>query len=149
MTYTAGPLTLRAGIEAIQINQVTAVAAVAAVPGNAGTAAVAAAASSTATGFGLSAGYAINKDASININFAKKDDDRSFGLNGQYGPAGLGLVISKGLTAVQETTTVYAAYSFPLLGIAGASITPAVSFSKGGTGTADQSAFRLRFNYSF
>ena len=101
------------------------------------------------TGLGLSAGYKLNKDTNINVNFAKKEDDKSFGVNATIGAAGIGMVYGKGATAAQKATTVYAAYSLPLMGVKGASITPAISFAKGGTGTKGQTAARVRINYAF
>ena len=50
--------------------------------------------------------------------------------------------------AGDKETTVYAAYSFPLLGIKGASITPAISHSKA-DGFDDVTAVRVRMNYAF
>ena len=61
----------------------------------------------------------------------------------------LDIAIGKGATAAQKVTTVYGAYTLPLMGVKGASITPALSFSKGGTGTDNQIAARVRINYAF
>ena len=126
--YTSGPLTLRAGLESVK---------------EAGTT------NSSETGLGLSAGYQLNKDTNVNVNFAKKEDDKSFGVNAIIGAAGVGLVYGKGDTAAAKATTVYAAYTLPLMGVKGASITPAISFAKGGTGTKGQTAARVRINYAF
>lgn len=126
--YAAGPLTLRAGLESVKVVGSTA---------------------GSETGLGLSAGYQLNKDTSINVNFAKKEDDKTFGLNAIIGAAGIGLVSGKGATAAQKATTVYAVYTLPLMGVKGASITPALSFAKGGTGTKGQTAARVRINYAF
>jgi hypothetical protein len=35
------------------------------------------------------------------------------------------------------------------MGVKGASITPAISFAKGGTGSKGQTAARVRINYAF
>jgi hypothetical protein len=126
--YAAGPLTLRAGLESVKVVGST---------------------SGSETGLGLSAGYQLNKDTNVNVNFAKKEDDKSFGVNAIIGAAGVGLVYGKGDTAAEKATTVYAAYTLPLMGVKGASITPAVSFAKGGTGTEGQTAARVRINYAF
>ena len=67
----------------------------------------------------------------------------------KVGPAGFGFVHGKGATAAQKATTVYASYSFPLMGVKGAFITPALSYAKGGTGTDNQLAARVRINYAF
>lgn len=128
MTYTSGPLTLRAGLESVK---------------------VVGSAAGSETGLGLSAGYQLGKDSHINVNFARKEDDKSFGVNAIIGAAGVGLVHGKGATAAHKVTTVYAAYTLPLFGVQGASITPALSFSKGGTGTDNQMAARVRINYAF
>ena len=126
VTYSAGNLTLRGGFESVKVN------------GTAG----------TQNGFGLSAGFAVNKDTSVNVNFAKKEDDKSFGVNAIMGAAGLGLIQSNGAGA-KKSTTVYAAYTLPLMGVKGASVTPALSYAKGPTGTDDQLALRVRINYAF
>lgn len=126
--YSAGPLTLRAGLESVK---------------------VVGSAAGSETGLGLSAGYQLDKETNINVNFAKKEDHKTFGVNAIIGAAGIGLVSGKGATAAQKVTTVYAAYSLPLMGVKGASITPAISFSKGGTGTDNQVAARVRINYAF
>jgi len=133
--YSSGPLTLRAGFESIKTN-----ANPTATPPTLAT---------KANGFGVSAGYALAADTNVNLNFAKKEDDKSFGINATIGGAGIGLVYGKGATAAQKATTVYAAYTLPLRGVKGASITPAVSFAKGGTGTDNQVAARVRINYAF
>ena len=127
VVYTTGPVTLRAGIESVKI---------------VGT-------DGSNTGVGLSMGYALSSDASINVNFAKMEDDKAIGVNGTFGPAGIGMVYGKGATSADKVTTVYAAYSLPLFGVKGASITPALSYSKGGTGTDNQIAARVRINYAF
>ncbi|MBE0589584.1 MAG: carbohydrate porin [Hydrogenophaga sp.] len=126
--YTTGPLTLRAGVESVKVVGSDA---------------------STENGVGLSVGYALSKDSNINVNFAKKEDDKTIGINAIIGAAGIGLVHGKGATSADKVTTVYAAYSLPLFGVKGATITPAISYSKGGTGTDDQVAVRARINYAF
>ena len=125
VTYTTGDLTLRAGFESFDKG------------------------TGSKTGYGLSAGYALAKDASVNVNYANSSDldSSSVGANLTYGPAGIGYVKDK--TGATTVDTVYAAYSFPLLGVKGASITPAISTSSGGTGVADKTALRVRLNYQF
>lgn len=127
VTYSSGPLTLRAGVESIKTEGSTAAAQ---------------------TGFGLSAGYAINSDTSVNVNYAKnsKANAQSFGANATFGAAGVGLIQDKNASAKQ--TTFYAAYSFPLFGIKGATVTPAISRSTG-TGVDGVTAVRVRLNYAF
>jgi hypothetical protein len=127
LTYATGPLTLRAGVESIKTEGSTA---------------------ATQTGVGLSAGYAINNNTSVNVNYAKnsKADAQSFGANATFGSAGVGLIQDKNGSAKQ--TTFYAAYSFPLFGIKGATVTPAISRSTG-TGKDGVTAVRVRLNYAF
>jgi uncharacterized protein YfiM (DUF2279 family) len=127
VTYNAGALTLRAGAESYR---------------------TAGSADERRTGFGLSAGYALGESSNLNIHYAKnsKADAQSFGLNLTMGAAGIGLVQKK--DAEDEESTVYAAYSFPLLGVKGASITPAISHSKA-DGFDDVTAVRVRMNYAF
>lgn len=128
VVYTTGPLTLRAGLESVK---------------------TVGAAGGSETGIALSAGYQVAKDTYVNANFAKKEDDKSFGLNATIGAAGIGLIVGKGATSADKATTVYAAYTLPLLGVKGASVTHALSYSKGGTGTDNQLAARVRINYAF
>lgn len=125
VVYNMGDLTLRAGFESFDKG------------------------AGTQTGYGLSAGYALAKDAAVNVNYAKSSDldSSSLGMNLVYGAAGVGYVQDK--TAATTVDTFYAAYSFPLLGVKGASITPAISTSSGGTGVADTTALRVRLNYQF
>jgi hypothetical protein len=127
LMYNAGDLTLRAGVESVK----------------------AVGAASSESGVGLSLGYKLNANTNVNVNYAKKEDDKTLGLNATMGAAGIGLVSGKGATAAQKATTVYAAYTLSLMGVKGASITPAVSFAKGGTGTDNQTAVRVRINYAF
>ena len=127
LMYTSGPLTLRAGVESVK----------------------AVGAASSESGIGLSLGYKLNADTNVNVNYAKKEDDKTFGVNATMGAAGIGLVSGKGKTADDKATTVYAAYTLSLMGVKGASITPAVSFAKGGPKTDNQTAVRVRINYAF
>jgi hypothetical protein len=126
VSFGAGPVTVRAGVESVRV-----------VGGSGST-----------NGFGASLGYALSKDASMNLNFAKMEDDKSFGLNATFGPAGVGLLQDKGASGAKNTS-VYAAYTLPLLGVKGASITPAFSFAKGGSGSKNQTGARVRINYGF
>lgn len=135
VSYAAGPLTLRAGIEAVKL-----------------------AGGNSETGFGLTGSYnlggvtLLGNYAHIKIDDAKSD---TFGIiaNADFGLAG-GVIIGKtkapGIEAY-KTQTVYAAYNIPFFDIKGAVISPALSFSKGsGSNTAsDQKGLRLRFFYTF
>ena len=125
--YTTGALTLRAGLESFK---------------NAGSSAAA------KDGYGLSAGYAINSSTSLNVNYGKSTDlnASSTGVNLVAGAAGVGYVQDKTGTAKQNTY--YAAYSFPLFDIKGATITPAISHSTS-AGVDNLNAFRVRLNYAF
>ena len=125
LVYTAGALTLRAGVESYKKNNVS------------------------YSGTGVSVGYALSSSASVNANYGKNSDlnnSSSLGLNAVFGDAGVGMVQDK--TAANKATTYYAAYSFPLLGVKGATITPALSTSKA-TGVENLNAFKVRLNYAF
>jgi len=135
VTYAAGPLTLKAGIEAVKI------------PG-----------AGNETGFGLHAAYNIG-GVTLLANYAhiKVEDEKTdtWGLiaNADMGLAG-GVILSKTKIPGAEsykTSTFYAAYNIPFFDIKGATISPAVSFSKGsGSNDApDEKGLRLRFNYTF
>lgn len=136
VSYNAGPLTVRAGIESIKT-----LANPTATPPTT--------ANSSETGFGLSVGYALAADSNLNVNFAKKEDDKAFGVNATFGALGVGLISGKGATDATKATTFYAAYSMPLFGVKGASVTPALSVSKGGSGQDTRTAARVRINYAF
>ena len=124
LVYTNGPLTLRAGAESYEVSNVR------------------------YTGSGVSASYALSSDTSVNASYGKnsKLNASSVGVNAVIGAAGVGMVQDK--TASNKATTYYAAYSFPLMGIKGASITPAISTSKA-TGVDNLTAFKVRLNYAF
>lgn len=136
VSYTTGPLTVRAGVESVKT-----LANPTATPPTT--------ADSSATGFGLSVGYALAADSNLNVNFAKKEDDKAFGVNATFGALGLGLISGKGATDATKATTLYAAYSMPLFGVKGASVTPALSVSKGGSGQDTRTSARVRINYAF
>lgn len=124
LVYQMGALTLRAGMESYKKNN------------------------NSYTGSGVSVGYALSDKASINANYGKNSDldATSVGLNAVIGQAGIGMVQDK--TGANKATTYYAAYSFPLLGVKNATITPALSTSKA-TGVDNLNAFKLRLNYAF
>lgn len=135
LVYTAGPLALRAGFESYKVG------------------------ATAYTGTGLSAGYAFAAGSNLNANYARRTSDNaavadasSFGLNVVFGTAGIGYVKDKndavGTVAGVDVNTWYAAYSFPLLGVKGATVTPAISHSSGNNAT-DLTEFRVRFNYAF
>ena len=128
VSYNAGPLTVRAGLESVKTVGST---------------------TGADTGFGLSVGYALAADGNLNVNFAKKEDDKAFGVNATFGALGVGLISGKGATDATKATTFYAAYSMPLFGVKGASVTPALSVSKGGSGQDTRTSARVRINYAF
>lgn len=98
-------------------------------------------------GYGISFGYAID-DGGVNVNFADSSDTdaSSIGVNLTKRGFGFGYVQDKVNKNKQDT--VYAAYTLPLLGVKGATITPALSHSKA-DGVDDLTAFRARINYQF
>jgi hypothetical protein len=124
VVFNTGALTLRAGVESYKQNE------------------------NSYSGTGLSVGYAITDQIKLNASVAKNSDldASSFGMNAVIGAAGLGMVQDK--TGNVKVTTYYAAYTFPLFGVKGASITPAFSSSKA-TGADNLNAIRVRLNYAF
>jgi hypothetical protein len=127
LVYSAGALTVRAGAESVRSKNAP-----------------------SASGFGLSVGVAPAEGVNVNVNYAKssKLEGRSFGINATFGAAGVGYVQDKDTALNEKVSTVYAAYSFPLMGVKGATITPAISRSTG-TGVDGLTAFKVRFNYAF
>lgn len=128
VSYNSGPLTVRAGVESVKTVGST---------------------NGADSGFGLSVGYALASDTNVNVNFAKKEDDKAFGVNAIIGGLGLGLISGKGATDATKSTTFYAAYTLPLFGVKGATVTPALSTSKGGSGQDNRTSARVRINYAF
>lgn len=128
MRYSSGPLTIAAGVEAIKSD---------------GT-------GESATGFATTLGYTVSESMSFNVNYANKNKtkENSIGLNANIGAAGVGFVQSKNDTADTKSTSLYASYAFPLFGVKGATITPAVGVTKV-TGASSDNAFRVRINYAF
>lgn len=106
-------------------------------------------ANASQTGVGITGAYALGEKSFISLNVAKnsKADAQGMGVTMVYGA--LGLAAYSGETADVKSNTVYAAYSFPLLGIEGATITPAISSGKVGATGERQSGGRVRFNYTF
>ncbi len=112
-------------------------------------------------GAGFTANYSANGMAA-NLNFAQGKQDAvannkmtSMAINGQIGAFALGFVSAKNdqLGGDVQVQTVHASYSIPLFGVAGASITPAMSHSTvkdsvAGT-SKDVDALRVRVHYDF
>lgn len=124
VSFATGPFSVKAGVEAIKT--VT---------------------NAKQTGVGVTGGYAFD-GGSVNLNFAKnsKADAQGIGATLTMGP--FGIAAYSGKTAGVKSDTVYAAYSLPLFGIQGATVTPAISTGKLGSGER-QSGGRIRFNYTF
>jgi hypothetical protein len=124
VVFNSGALTLRAGAESYKKDNVS------------------------YNGTGVSIGYALTEAIKFNANVAQNSDldASSFGLNATIGAAGVGMVQDK--TGAVKVTSYYAAYTFPLMGVKGASITPAFSSSKA-TGVDNLNAFKVRLNYAF
>lgn len=95
----------------------------------------------TMAGVGMNASFGSGK-----VNDVKGS---SFGLNGTFGPAGVGYIMDKTnfATGTKKENTFYAAYSLPLFDT-GATITPAASYSKA-DGETKRISLRSRVNYAF
>lgn len=127
LVYTAGALTLRGGFENIKATN-----------------------AADQNGYGLSLGYALSSSSNVNVNYASNTDSKnsSVGANATFGGLGLGVVQDKNNT--NSTTTFYASYAMPLLGVKGATLTPAISNSTTDqAGVASVTAVRARINYAF
>lgn len=143
MTYKAGMIAVRAGLESVKSTPVG------------GT-------ESSHTGFGVGAGFDV-AGGTVNASFSKKNADNdgvdttSVALNFTQGPWGVGYITSKDdmIGADPKLNTFFGAYTVPLFGAKDASVTFAASTSKatdvGGVDGADDkvNAARVRFNYTF
>jgi len=104
------------------------------------------------SGAGLTVGTTM-AGVGLNANFGSGKVDgvkgSSFGLNGTFGPAGVGYIMDKTnfTTGTKKENTFYAAYSLPLFDT-GATITPAASYSKA-DGDTKRIGLRVRVNYAF
>ena len=110
---------------------------------------------------GTTVGYSANGMA-LNLNFAQGKQDAaadnkmtSMAINGKIGAFAAGLVSAKNeqVGGDLQITTVHASYNIPLFGVAGASVTPAISHSTVKDSvlntSKDVDAFRVRINYAF
>jgi hypothetical protein len=101
-------------------------------------------------GFGITGGFKL-AEGQFNVNYASVKSgtvkNNSFGLNGTFGPLVAGVVADK-QTSKPTATTVYASYTMSLFGIPGASVTPALSYSKA-SGVDAVTAANVRLNYAF
>ena len=166
LTYANGPLSLAAGFESIKYRGAAATAAtqtvgiVGGVISIINTPATAATGDVTRHGFGMTGTYDFG-GFKLTGNFASGktrggQKDRGYGLIAQAGPAALGVLMGTREAAVAgvddlKVTTVYASYVIPFFDIKGASITPAISLSKGGgsNNVDNDNGFRVRVNYTF
>jgi hypothetical protein len=124
VSYTSGPLSIAAGVELLKK------------------------ATGNETGFGTSIGYDLGGGTTVGATLAKNNDTdaSTYGAYANIGALGLGYVHDDD-GAAATSNAFYAAYTLPLLGVKGASLTPAISFGKN-AGVSD-SGVRLRFNYTF
>jgi len=159
LTYANGPLNLAAGFESIKYNATPAVAFAAATPTSFQVNAVAATDSVSSSGFGLTGGYNFGGfTLTANVASGKTAANmkqRGYGLIAQAGPATVGYLwgtqAAGAGVADAKVSTVYASYAIPFFDIKGATITPAVSMSKGGGSNtaANDNGVRVRVNYAF
>jgi hypothetical protein len=136
LSYANGPLHVAAGLEGIQYHTGL---------------------SKRTTGFGLTGDYNFG-DVTLTGNFASAKNDMDYKQNTfavMVGFGGLTLATVQGNTKTAgddyKVSTFWAAYAIPFFDVKGATITPAVSFSKGsGSNTSkDSSGFALRVHYDF
>jgi hypothetical protein len=137
LNYGNGPLHIAAGLETMQYQT-----------GN----------MKRETGFGLTGDYDFG-GFTLLANYATVKSDmglkrNTFALMGKLGQLTLASVFGADKQAVggdAKVSTFWAAYAMPFFDVQGATITPAVSFSKGsGANTAkDSSGASLRVNYAF
>lgn len=137
VNYANGPLHIAAGLEGIQYHT-----------GN----------MNRETGFGLTGDYNFG-GFTLTSNFASAKSDmglkqNTFALMGAFGNLTIASVFGNAKQAVgqdSKVTTFWAAYAIPFFDVKGATITPAVSVSKGsGANTAkDSSGASLRVHYDF
>ena len=135
VTYTAGDFTIRAGLESGKTPD-----------------------GSKISGGGITVGTAVAGGA-VNVSFGSGKvaglKGSSFGVNATFGPAGIGFIHDRndlaGNGGTRKENNVYVAYSLPLFNT-GATITPAIAYSKASGPGTDSNApvtARLRVNYAF
>lgn len=106
-------------------------------------------------GFGATVGADLGGGTKVNVNFASAkvdgaaDRSTTVGAGAYLGAAHVALEFAK--NGDEKITTAYASYSMPLMGIKGASITPALSTSKANNtvGLEKANSLRVRLNYAF
>lgn len=126
VSYSAGNISFAAGLESVKVK------------GKDG----------SNTGVGLTGAYSLSDSSKVGLAFAKMEDSKSVGVYGVFGAAKIGAIINDGATSAEHSTTIYGSYTFPLMNVKGASITPAFSYSKPESGDA-VTALRLRLRYDF
>lgn len=143
LTYAAGPLTARVGFESGKY------------------AALGTAAANKFSGVGATVGYDFGgfkltaNVASGERDATTRDGQSAFAVTAAMGGLVVGAIAGKTEAAVgdDKVRTLYASYSMPLFDIKGATITPALSSSKGtlanGGGESKENSFRVRLNYAF
>jgi hypothetical protein len=169
VSFAAGPVTVKVGVETGRTNATAAVAATTItvpLPAPAqvitltpGTPAVDA---QKFTNFGVTVGGAF-EGVGFNVNLgagklkksatANEVKGRSIGANATFGPAGVGIIQDSDKEAGVKSSdlVVYAAYSIPLFNT-GATLTPAVSHQTGKSGgvkASNGTSARVRLNYTF
>jgi hypothetical protein len=134
LTYAAGPLTAKLGVEAIKYAGATTTSE-----------------QKSQTGMGVSLAYKAGDFTFIgNAASAKTAADAKQSTVGLVASADSGLTVGviSGKTGSIKTNIGYLAYSMPLFDIKGASWTPAVSVAKT-DGSDDDTGVKVRFNYAF
>jgi hypothetical protein len=144
VSFAAGPVSVKLGLESGQTNAAGAVPA------------------QKFSGYGATVGGAF-EGVGFNVNLASgkqkansvlpETKATSFGANATFGPAGVGLVSDSSKTSgvKSKDLVIFAAYSIPLFGT-GATLTPAVSHQTGKVGGVSNKAatsVRARLNYTF
>ena len=161
LSYANGPLHLAAGIEAIQYSSASAASTTYSIV-NGAIVATPVAASVTKgtrqTGYGLTGDYNFG-GFTLTSNYASGKDTNglkqsTFALMGNFGQLTVASVFGKAAQATgsdAKVTTFWAAYAIPFFDVKGATITPAVSFSRaGGSNTASNSSGgAVRVHYDF
>ena len=167
VSFAAGPVTVKVGVESGRTNATAATAAVTVpvVPGPGTvtlTPAGAAVEAQKFTNFGVTVGGNF-EGVGFNVNVgtgklksnatAAEVKGTSFGANATFGPAGVGLISdsSKSGGVKSSDFVVYAAYSIPLFST-GATLTPALSHQTGkaaGVKRDGSTGFKVRLNYTF
>ncbi|WP_295956562.1 carbohydrate porin [Rhodoferax sp.] len=169
LSYANGPLHLAGGIEAIQYSSVAGSAAgttttCGVTVGSACTTTVTSLATpatvgSRQTGFGLTGDYNFG-GFTLTSNFASGKDinglkQSTFALMGAFGNLTVASVFGKAAQATgddMKVTTFWAAYAIPFFDVKGATITPAVMYSKGSGANSSapkSSGGAVRVHYDF